>query len=328
MTETLYVITTDCTDPVHNLALEAVLMEQVPDNTVILYLWQNDNTVVIGKNQNIRKECRLAAAKRDGVRIVRRSSGGGAVFHDRGNLNFTFLTADAVYSVQRQTKILCTALRKLGIDAEVSGRNDILVSGKKVSGNAYAHRGGHSLHHGTLLVCSDLSRMTEYLNGDTEKLKARGVDSVRGRVANLREFQPDLTIPDVRDALIRATEEEYGCPAAIMSEPAGDLLVEKIHQYGSEEWIMGKDLPCDLRLEKRFDWGRICLELRISDRTIRDVSVWSDSMGPDRIDTIRKTLRGCRFAKKEMIARLETAGGDRILKDVIGMIKEQEYGYD
>ncbi len=322
MINRLYLIEASGTDPIENLALESVLMEQVNFHEMILYLWQNDNTVVIGRNQNVRKECRLNEIKRDGVHLVRRSSGGGAVYHDLGNLNFTFITDDENYSEERQSQIICDALKQLGIEAERTGRNDILAQGKKFSGNAYYHHNGRSFQHGTLLIHSDLSKMPMYLQPDPEKYKARGVDSVRSRVTNLSDIQPGLEIDQVRTALIKACEKEYGVPAEPCPLPDQEVLKERIQLFGSSAWILQTEQPFDTFCEKRFPWGSIRMEFRVEHGLVTHVSVWSDSMEPDIIDEIPGLLQGVPFQAEDLCAKL-SAIDHPIYRDLAGLLKEQ-----
>ena len=176
----------DSTDPYHNLALEQLLFDHCEHDSVILYLWQNNNTIVIGKNQEPYNECRVDEFLRDNGRIARRRSGGGAVFHDLGNLNFTFLVPTADYDLDKQLKVIELACEKLGVKVERSGRNDILADGRKFSGNAFYKNGPRAYHHGTLMVDVDREKMGRYLNPSKAKLSSKGVDSVRSRVVNLK----------------------------------------------------------------------------------------------------------------------------------------------
>ncbi len=176
-------------DPYANLALEEYLLTHIPDETVIPYLWQNQNTVVIGKNQNAWKECRFTDLEADQGHLARRLSGGGAVFHDLGNLNFTFLAHKEDYSVPKQLDVILEAVRSLGISAEKTGRNDVTADGRKFSGNAFYSNGVTEYHHGTLMVDVDKEKLSRYLNVSPKKLQSKGVDSVRSRVVNLRELQ-------------------------------------------------------------------------------------------------------------------------------------------
>ena len=163
MLRRLYAIAAEGTDPYENLALEAYLLERVQPGECILYLWQNQRTVVIGRNQHASNECRIQALEADGGHLVRRLSGGGAVYHDLGNLNFTFLTVRRDYDVARQTETILQAVRALGIPAEKNGRNDLTAAGGKFSGHAYYQTGEQCYHHGTLMVSVDLSPLAAYL---------------------------------------------------------------------------------------------------------------------------------------------------------------------
>ncbi|MEG1942884.1 MAG: lipoate--protein ligase [Angelakisella sp.] len=211
-------VTTDNTVPYENIALEELLLDTVLPQECILYLWQNRRTVVIGRNQNCRGECRMAQLEADGGYLARRLSGGGAVFHDMGNLNFTFLVQSEDYDLDRQLEVILRAVRSLGIAAEKSGRNDITADGRKFSGNAFYTKGNRKYHHGTIMIDADLDNLSRYLTVSPDKLAAKGVKSVRSRVINLRELNPAVTVESVKTALIAAFGELYGlCPLPLDS---------------------------------------------------------------------------------------------------------------
>lgn len=209
MISELRVYETGNINPYKNLAIEEFLTFHVEPSECILFLWQNQKTVVIGKNQNAWKECNVRQLEKDGGHLVRRLSGGGAVFHDLGNLNFTFCVREEDYDVARQTEVILQAVRFLGIDAEKNGRNDLTVDGRKFSGHAYYKSKGFCYHHGTLLVDVDQMQMAKYLNASAAKLQSKGVDSVRSRTVNLKELRSDLTIAQMKEALIWAFEQVY-----------------------------------------------------------------------------------------------------------------------
>lgn len=192
------------TDPYYNLALEQLLFRYCNDNTAVLYLWQNDNTIVVGKNQDIPSECRAAEFTAAGGRIARRRSGGGAVYHDLGNQNFSVICQNGCLSEVEYIGIIIGALEKLGITAEFNGKNDVIAGDKKVSGSAFYDDGHIFCGHGTVLICTDINKMMKYLTPNSEKLKRNGVKSVGARVINLSELNPNVTADMVRTAMIES----------------------------------------------------------------------------------------------------------------------------
>lgn len=197
------------TDPAENLALEETLLF-TPRREPWLYLWCNRPVVVIGRNQNPYLECSLDQLEQTGVPVVRRLSGGGAVYHDLGNLNYTFFCPEEQMDIQHQTNVIRRALEDLGITATFSGRNDLLVEGRKISGAAYYTENGCAYHHGTLLIDVDLEQMAQALTPSGLKLKTKSISSVRQRVANLKEINPNLTMTAVAQALMARFQAEYG----------------------------------------------------------------------------------------------------------------------
>lgn len=211
---TLRLLVSDSYDPWFNLAVEECIFRQMPATQRVLFLWRNADTVVIGRAQNPWKECNTRRMEEDNVRLARRSSGGGAVFHDLGNTCFTFMAGKPEYDKTISTSIVLNALNSLGVTAEASGRNDLVVKtpdgDRKVSGSAYRETMDRGFHHGTLLLNADLSRLANYLNPDKKKLQAKGITSVRGRVANLVELLPGITHEQICDAIREAFFEHYG----------------------------------------------------------------------------------------------------------------------
>lgn len=184
-------------NPYENLAMEEYLTDALPVNSALMFLWQNRNCVVIGKNQNIYDECNLDLMKSDEVKPVRRKTGGGAVYHDLGNLNFSFITDKKHYSKESNNQIIINALKRLDINAEISGRNDLVIREQKFSGHAYLNK-RNCLHHGTLMVDVDKNKLAKYLNVSKEKLSGKHVSSVRSRVINLKEVNETLTVEELK----------------------------------------------------------------------------------------------------------------------------------
>jgi len=320
------------TYPYYNLALEEYLLDNVGERQIILYLWQNKHTVVIGKNQNSWKECKIRELEGDGGYLVRRLSGGGAVYHDLGNLNFTFLIPTELYDLDKQLEVILTAVRMLGLDAVKSGRNDILIDGMKFSGNAFLERGGKSYHHGTLMVNVCLQDLQKYLNVDREKLKSKSVDSVRARVANLTEFYPTLTIEMLKDTLIQAFGVVYGVePQKLnLNESAEQSIKERENRFASWEFKYGKKIEFQFEIATRFVWGNICMQFQVDRGKIKDVLVYSDAMKQDLISNIADVLKGILFDKMEVIRlikqyRCKDIAEEEMLLDIINFIDKQDF---
>ena len=265
MTQTLLTYESGSFDPFLNLATEQHLLDTVEGGCCLLYLWQNQNTVVIGKNQNPWAECRASLLESEGGHLARRLSGGGAVFHDLGNLNFTFLVPTEDYDLGKQQRVLLEACQSFGIPAELSGRNDLTADGRKFSGNAFYHNGSRSYHHGTLLVNVDGEKLSRYLTPTRAKLEAKGVPSVRSRVVNLMELCPTLSIDGLKKALVEAFEKVYGLKSAprILTEADTARIAQLRETYASWDWRFGQRLPFTCRAEGRFAWGGVETQLDV-----------------------------------------------------------------
>lgn len=332
---------TENTYPYRNLALEEYMTLHVPEETCILFLWQNRQTVVIGRNQDCWKECRVNALEKDGGYLVRRLSGGGAVFHDLGNLNFTFMVRKADYDVDRQLEVILEAVRMAGIRAEKTGRNDITAEGRKFSGNAFYRSGDCCYHHGTLLLNADKEQMSKYLNVSKEKLASKGVSSVKSRVANLCEFNPELTVAQMKENLVRAFEKVYGPePQKLTEQELPEAEIQRLtEKFESWDWKYGRKIPFEYELERRFPWGGMRLQLQVNQGKIRDSIIFSDAMEQDVIAAIAETLKGCLYEEGEICRAIRTSepgggsagaielsGGDsaarQIKEDIISLIKE------
>ena len=295
MVRALYSIETANTDPRHNLALEEVLLRAVQPGQCVLYLWQNQRTVVIGRNQDAGAECRIRDLESDGGHLVRRLSGGGAVYHDLGNLNFTFLTTHDDYNVEKQTEVILQAVRAVGIHAEKNGRNDLTVDGQKFSGHAYYRTGDQCYHHGTLMVEVDMAPLEKYLAPSPLKLAAKGVKSVRSRVVNLKSLRPELTLDALRTALIEAFGRVYGLPVTPLTEADLDqtALAESIRRFSDPEWVYGTDKPLTEHREGHFEWGLLRLDFTRDHGVIRDAALRSDGLAADYLARVPDLLRGC-----------------------------------
>ncbi len=299
MIRKIYTYVSSSTDPYENLSIEQMLLEQVDNESVILYLWQNAHTVVIGRNQNPTAECRCALLEENGGRLARRMSGGGAVYHDLGNLNFTFLCHSENYDLERQLGVVEKACLLAGVPTERSGRNDLLADGRKFSGNAFYNAKGRSYHHGTILVDADRDKMERYLTPPTAKLVAKGVSSVRSRVVNLRELVPSLTIETMKTCMIQAFEKVYNMGAKLFVLDTGDLSITR-QKLCSWEHLYGATPPYSLTCQKRFDWGNIELSLDVKNGIIHDITVFTDAMDHTLAKTLKGLLSGIPFTVKDV----------------------------
>ncbi len=276
----LRLLISDSYDPWFNLAVEECIFRQMPATQRVLFLWRNADTVVIGRAQNPWKECNTRRMEEDNVRLARRSSGGGAVFHDLGNTCFTFMAGKPEYDKSVSTTIVINALAQLGVQASASGRNDLVVETaegpRKISGSAYRETMDRGFHHGTLLLNADLSRLANYLNPDKKKLQAKGITSVRGRVANLNDLRPGITHAQVCEAVMDAFFAYYGehVPAEVISPDAfPDLpgLRKRSPVRAAGSGISARRLPL------RISWTSV-----LSGAAWSCISMWKKGISPAR----------------------------------------------
>lgn len=316
-------------NPYLNLAIEEYLLERVKPGQMILYLWQNERTVVIGKNQNVWKECRCQQLEEDGGFLARRLSGGGAVFHDLGNLNFTFLVPTADYDLSRQMSVILEAVRSLGIDAQKSGRNDVTVDGKKFSGNAFCKKGDNSYHHGTLMLRVDTEKVARYLSVSEKKLRSKGVASVSSRVCNLCDFVADLTVDRMRTTLIDAFSATYHLPVSMLEDKDLDhkRIMALYSRYSSWEWRFGRKIPFTWERQERFSWGEAQLQLQVDQGVIQDAALYSDALDTQLIEKIDKQLIGLRFDPQVLGAKLYPLCEDeqqrQMAADIVSLAQQQ-----
>lgn len=314
---------TESTDPAYNLAFEEYALVHLVDDDVVI-LWQNENAVIIGQNQNAEDEIDRAFVCEHGIAVVRRATGGGAVYHDLGNLNFSFITnyfEDAEASVAPFVDRIISALDTLGVDARQSGRNDILVNGKKVSGTAQRVLGNRILFHGTLLFDSDLSILSGALRANPKKFSFKNVKSVRARVGNIREALPrdmgiDLFKDHVKSELVRG-----GCDRHLFSQDQLDeIAVIKSKKYDTWEWNIGRSLPFSFENECRFDRGTLSFRALIEGGRMANVAFYGDFLSRKPLDEVEAALIGCRYIRKDVSCVLESFE----VKDLFGGITSSQ----
>ncbi|WP_305371961.1 lipoate--protein ligase [Photobacterium leiognathi] len=299
MPSTTRVFISQSTQPWFNLAVEDAIFRNMPADQQVLFLWRNADTVVIGRAQNPWKECNTGKMEQDGITLARRQSGGGAVFHDLGNTNFTFMAGKPQYDKNVSTNIVLSALQTLGINAKATGRNDLVVEvgedERKFSGSAYRETMDRGFHHGTLLLNADLTRLANYLNPDKKKLEAKGITSVRSRVTNLSDINPDIHHDNVCEAIKEAffshygerVEVEYISPENLPDMPG---FSEKYQNQSSWEWNFGNTPQFMHSMDERFTWGGIELHLDVKKGQIIAIKTFTDSLDPAPIELLEAAL--------------------------------------
>ena len=303
-------------NPYINLAVESNLLDNFLPNTVSLFLWRNKQTVVIGTNQNPYSECDVNSLLDEGGHLARRRTGGGAVYHDLGNLNFSFIADKNIYDVNRQMQVIQKALLNFNLETEVSGRNDITYQGRKFSGNAFAKTKFQGLHHGTILIKTDSERLQRYLKVKPAKLHKHGVKSVASRVINLSEVA-DITSENILPHLIKAFEDIYQNTATIIdfNDLCNEDAIKLSQSISSEEYLFGKWKEFHTKKSASFDWGNIDIDLNIDEDKgiIKDINIASDSLDPASINSAMELLKGADLKESP-------SSDNKIIKDIISLI--------
>lgn len=297
----------DTYSPYYNLAMEEYLLREKYYGEDILYLWINEPTIVIGKNQNAIAEINRGYVEQNKIHVVRRLSGGGAVYHDFGNLNFTFITkteGDCLNNYKLFTTPVIQALRKIGVPAEFSGRNDIVIEEKKISGNAQYYHGDRMFHHGTLLFQADLTAVGKALQVNPLKMQSKGVKSVRARVCNISEYlSQSITVFQFRDLLL---EELIGTEGAerLSFTPLEKEQIVKLSEekYRSWNWIYGESPKFELKKEAKLEGGILEFYLSIKNGIIAEIKILGDFLSTRDIEVVESLLVG-KFYRREAIQK-------------------------
>lgn len=273
------------TDPALNLALEEYALKTFPADDDYLLFYINEPSIIIGKNQNTSEEINAAYVKENGIHVVRRLSGGGAVYHDLGNLNFSFITNDdgkSFFNYRKFTEPVVRALRAMGVEAELAGRNDIQVGERKISGNAQYSTKGRMFSHGTLMFDSELDNVVSALNVNPEKIKSKGVKSIRSRVANISEFvREPLTIGLFRDKLLESIFGGGEVPEHKLSDSDWEAVRTLADErYRSWDWNYGKSPSFNVRKVKRVEGaGTYDVRLDVIGGKIAAAAIYGDFFG-------------------------------------------------
>lgn len=322
MQRTIY-LETGSVDPAYNLAFEETVLRRRRDGDYLI-LWQNENTVVIGQNQNAEAEINRAFVEEHRIRVVRRMTGGGAVYHDLGNLNYSFITDAGELgntAISRFTAPVVAALRGLGLHAEASGRNDILVEGRKVSGTAQRLLGGRILHHGTLLFCADTAMAAGALRVDPSKFASKSTQSVRSRIGNIRDFLPEpIELSTFWSYLREALAQGGAETGALLPDELREAEALCRDKYSQWEWNFGRSPRYSLTRRRRWEGGTLQPGVEVREGRIAAIAFYGDFLSLRPLDGLCEALCGCPFRPSEVGAVLDRF----VLPEYFGTITREE----
>lgn len=295
-------------DPYLNMAVEEYLLTTLSQHDDCFMLWQNNPAIIIGRNQNAWEEVDSEYVKQHNIAIVRRLTGGGAVYHDLGNINFTFVVKDAGkgFDFARFARPIVRALAQLGITAEASGRNDILIDGRKFSGNSEYRQGDRLLHHGTLLFNSDLSVLGQALQVKPHKIASKGIKSVRSRVTNIAEYLPQpVRLEEFKTAVMEAAVVEFGAELSDYHLTQSDLdAIHKLRadKYTTWEWNYGQAPKFNLQRNDRYSFGEVDIRLQIVSGHIQSCTIYGDFFSHADISLLSAKLTGMPYERRALTA--------------------------
>jgi lipoate-protein ligase A len=323
----LFIDNKGITNPQINLAIEEYALKNLDINETYLLFYINEPSIIIGKNQNTIEEINTEYVESNGIKVVRRLSGGGAVYHDLGKFKFSFITkddGDSFHNFRKFTEPVVAALKKLGVNAELSGRNDLEVEGRKISGNAQFSTRGRMFSHGTLMLNSEIDNVVSALKVKKDKIESKGIKSVRSRVANISEFLTEkMEINEFRSLLLKNIfEEQEEIPEYVLTEEDW----EKIHQLSKEryqnwEWNYGKSPKFNLQHSHRFPVGSIDVRLEVNKGIIENCKIYGDFFGVGDVVDIEERLKGVRYEKHE----IENALSEVDTKHYFGNVSREEF---
>lgn len=295
------------TDPRINLAIEEYILKNMDiDKDPFLLFYINEPSIIIGKNQNTVEEIDTDYVDVNGIHVVRRLSGGGAVYHDHGNLNFSFITqddGDSFRNFKKFTEPVVQALAEMGVKAELLGRNDILVEGRKISGNAQFSTNGRMFSHGTLMFDTEIERVVSALKVRKDKIESKGIKSIRSRVANISEFlEEPMTIEQFRMNVLKSIfgGEEKIQYRELTEDDWTNIHALSTERYANWDWNYGKSPKFNMQHSHRFPVGGIDVRLDVNKGTIEDVNIFGDFFGVGEVAVIEESLKGVQYDRQSM----------------------------
>lgn len=323
----LFIDNKGITDPSINLAIEEHAVKNLDINETYLLFYINGPSIIIGKNQNTIEEINTEYVEANNIKVVRRLSGGGAVYHDLGNLNYSFITKDdgeSFHNFKKFTEPVIKTLKQLGVQAELSGRNDIVVEGRKISGNAQFSTKGRMFSHGTLMLNSEIENVVSALKVRKDKIESKGIKSIRSRVANISEFlSKQVSIEEFRMILL---EGIFGGKDQIQEYVLTDKDWESIHQISKEryqnwDWNYGRSPKFNYQNSHRFPIGQIDVRLEVNKGVIENCKIFGDFFGVGDVSDIEQKLVGVRYEKGEINRAVETID----IKHYFGNITKEDF---
>ncbi|UTT42227.1 MULTISPECIES: lipoate--protein ligase [Exiguobacterium] len=326
-----FIFNPDIRDPKLNLAVEEYILKHLNvehEDYFLFYI--NGPSIIIGKNQNTSEEVNLKYIEENGIDVVRRLSGGGAVYHDEGNLNFSFITKDdgnSFNNYKKFTQPIVDALKQLGVEAELTGRNDIQVGERKISGNAQFTTRGRMFSHGTLMFNSNIEEVVNSLNVSEEKMRSKGIKSVRSRVANITEFlEEEMAMERFVEALLHSIYDGQEPERYVLRDEDWEIVQDiSKERYANWDWNFGKSPKFDVESKRRFPIGTIDVRLNVNKGTITEAKIYGDFFGVGDIHDVEQVLVGTRFERgaiREQLSQLDVKHyfGNVELEELVDLI--------
>lgn len=317
------------TDPRINLAIEEYILQNFGEEDTYLLFYINEPSIIIGKNQNTIEEINTDYVEEHGIKVVRRLSGGGAVYHDLGNLNFSFITKDdgeSFHDFAKFTEPVVKALNNVNVPAELIGRNDLLIKGRKISGNAQFSTKGRMFSHGTLMFDSEIEHVVSALNVSKEKIESKGIKSIRSRVANISEFLDEkMSMEAFKDLLLRSifdVEDVKDVPQYVLTEEDWDNI-HKISEerYQKWEWNYGKSPAYNVKRSHKFASGLLDVRLNVKKGIIENCTIYGDFFGLGDVKDIEDKLIGIQHKRSAVKEALQ----DLDIPHYLGKITEEDF---
>lgn len=306
----LYVQNQGLTDPRLNLAIEEHLLRNFDIDEPILFFYINEPSVIIGRNQNVFEEIDPDFVKANGIHMVRRLSGGGAVYHDLGNLNFSFITQGKgdLHKFAKVVEPIIKVLRKIGVEAEFRGKSDIFAAGKKISGNAQYSTAGRMFSHGTLLFDTDLDSLSKALTPKNVKIESKAVQSIRNHVVNIRDLLAEpMSIDDLQQALLRGLFNTEEIPTLTLTTSDWKQIQQiSVERYQQWDWNYGRSPKFNVSRSQSFPFGKIDVQIEVEDGRIKAITFPGESAGKLKMRDLGKSLIGLRYDPTEVAQWLET----------------------